>query len=425
MKKKKKRGVFVEKNKKKLMTCQIKFENGRVNHYPNSITSFSYSFLFKMATKLTKAQLNYQSYYWVGTWQDMSKDPKPCLDAKGKRINYIIYQAEQAPTTGKEHFQLYVEFYSRQRLKTLMRAFPHCYWSPRLGTARQAIDYCSKEESRISGPWSFGQPGLDVEEMPLVHTPDQPRKKVSGLQIACDALRKKEMNLAQLMEKNPAVFARHHSGLTKLASRFAKKRTTKPEVVVFYGLPESGKSRTAMETALSLFDESDIYRYSYLDVTGKEWWEGYLCESCVIIEEMNGQKFKFERLLELLDRYSMKIPCKGGSFEFVGQLIILTSNYPPSSWYENVMWTALKRRIDQTFRFVLVENETFASGRCVYEPQLDLNEMRHPDEFEHMLEMVRLNRERGFITPKRQEDQLIPDAHVTVMTNEEEGEEFF
>jgi len=379
--------------------------------------------------QLSHEQLQFMSCFWMGTWQNTDIEPtKEVFEAKKRRISFMIGQLEKAPTTGKLHYQLYIEFADRVRLCTLMRSFPHCYWSPRRGTSAEAIRYCSKEESREGDTFSFGTPKYDIEEKSLVAAPNEPRKKVSALQVACDQIKNQGKTLYDLANEQPHVFVRHHSGLLRLAAMLAPKRDFKPEVIALYGCPESGKSRTALEIAREHFDEQDIYRYSFLDVTGKEWWELYKGERCIIIEEMDGSKFKYERLLEIIDRYDTKVPIKGMSWEFMGRLIIFTSNYPPSTWYPDKMWKALKRRIDRTYKFMLVEDVTMETEILTYEPTLDQAEMHNSDEKEHFREMVAMNQEKGFAKKHRDTDVDIYNKRVRVESEDlasEDDKPFF
>ena len=372
-------------------------------------------------------ELNFQSHYWMGTWQDTSIEPsEKIFENKQKFVKYLIFQLEKAPTTGKPHYQLYVEFITRQRLCTLQKAFGQCYWESRRGTAQDAINYCSKTETRIQEPYIYGTPTLAVQPLPLASNANEPRKKVSALQIVCDKLSKGNYSMQELIKEHPSVFIRNHSGIAKYIAATAPKRTWKPEVIVLYGLPECGKSRTAKELSLQYFEDSEIYKYSLLDTSGKEWWENYTGQPCVIIEEMEGCKLKFERLLELIDRYDVMVPCKGGSYQFLGRLIIFTSNLPPSSWYSAMkLWPALKRRIDRTYKFNLIEYDSLKSGVLVFEPELDEKEMHNSSDTSHFEEVFKMFKDQGYIKKRRTEEVEIDlnDNEIDIVEEKDVAEE--
>lgn len=82
---------------------------------------------------------------------------EPRLD---DRMQFAIFQKEKCPTTGKEHFQGYIEFKEKTSYKLCKEIVEDdkCHIEPRKGTQRQAIDYCSKVETRIGLPKVFGEP---------------------------------------------------------------------------------------------------------------------------------------------------------------------------------------------------------------------------------------------------------------------------
>lgn len=73
------------------------------------------------------------------------------------KCSYFIGQKERAPSTGKIHYQCYVEFENGKSMKTIKKLFgDDCHIEKRRGTQKQAIDYCKKIESRVvdDAPWN-------------------------------------------------------------------------------------------------------------------------------------------------------------------------------------------------------------------------------------------------------------------------------
>lgn len=74
-------------------------------------------------------------------------------------IQYLIYQLEEAPTTGTPHFQGFIQLTNRKRFTHLQRIVsPRMTQTVAKGSAAQNKIYCTKEECRIDGPWEFGTP---------------------------------------------------------------------------------------------------------------------------------------------------------------------------------------------------------------------------------------------------------------------------
>lgn len=72
-------------------------------------------------------------------------------------------QLERAPSSGREHLQAYVVFPVQRTLAALRQACeghaPH--FEAARGTHQECIRYCSKEETRLGGPWFWGETPSD------------------------------------------------------------------------------------------------------------------------------------------------------------------------------------------------------------------------------------------------------------------------
>lgn len=78
---------------------------------------------------------------------------------------YVIFQKEQCPETQREHLQGYIQL-SEGRTLSQFKQFigdprAHCEATRNI---KKSIEYCSKEETRIDGPWEFGtKPAGNIE----------------------------------------------------------------------------------------------------------------------------------------------------------------------------------------------------------------------------------------------------------------------
>lgn len=73
-------------------------------------------------------------------------------------ITRAAVQKEKAPETGREHFQGYVALKSPMRLsgvKTLL-GDDTAHLEPCKGSPLQSWEYCTKEDTRVDGPWTYG-----------------------------------------------------------------------------------------------------------------------------------------------------------------------------------------------------------------------------------------------------------------------------
>lgn len=82
------------------------------------------------------------------------------IDTSDDRISYCVYQKEKCPTTGKEHLQGYIELSDKLSIKQVKEMMKNegLHLERRLGSQKQAIEYCMKKESRIGEPVIKGKP---------------------------------------------------------------------------------------------------------------------------------------------------------------------------------------------------------------------------------------------------------------------------
>ena len=78
---------------------------------------------------------------------------------EAKRIAYGIGQIERCPTTGRLHFQFYIQAHRTQALSWVRKYIAdRAHWEQARGNVQQCIDYCSKDDTRVAGPWTAGMP---------------------------------------------------------------------------------------------------------------------------------------------------------------------------------------------------------------------------------------------------------------------------
>ncbi|ATY70082.1 master replication initiator protein [Cow vetch latent virus] len=78
-------------------------------------------------------------------------------------MKYLVYQREQGES-GNIHFQGYIEMKKRSSIAAMKKLIPGAHFEKRRGTQAEARAYAMKEDSRIEGPWEFGEFILTVED---------------------------------------------------------------------------------------------------------------------------------------------------------------------------------------------------------------------------------------------------------------------
>lgn len=244
-------------------------------------------------------------------------------------VKYCIWQHEEKST---KHTQGYIELHNAQRFTKLQKMFgTKGHFESRKGTREQARDYCRKEDSRIAGPFEFG----DFER--------GGQGTRNDLSDAIGVL-KETRDLRQVAELHPNTFVKYHKGLEafrNITNNQKRDSSTPNEVALHFGPPGTGKSFFAHK----LFETHRTYNKG---PSTKQWWDGYSGESHVIIDEFRGNGISYTSFLAILDRYPHKVEIKGSTMEFMAKHFIITSNWMPHEWYdgEKFKLEAITRRIN-------------------------------------------------------------------------------
>lgn len=252
---------------------------------------------------------------WVFVWNNFTESADWVLDRFASRPNdvrYVVFQHERGEE-GVNHFQGYVSL--RKQMRSMESFLPNAWWSKAEGSPQSNVRYCTKEDTRVEGPWTFG----DVPS---------PGKR-TDLEEACEMVR--SGGLRQVADEMPVVFAKFGKGLRDLDSIINRPDVTdafrERRNVLCYGATRTGKSRWAREQARG----TDYYVH-----TNTAWFDGYLGESVVIMDDYGtGNKLTLDILLKLLDHYDdFRVPVKGAFVRWHPDLVILTSNRHPYYWYD-------------------------------------------------------------------------------------------
>ena len=269
-------------------------------------------------------------------------------------VKYLIYQLEEGEN-GTPHFQGYVCFHTNHRLSALKKLNSRAHWELRMGTHEEAKKYCSKEETRLDGPYEFGvEPTVGGGALKKSKYDEMHELVLSGA------------SAVQIMDTYPSLWYRHRSNILATISFRIPNRDFQTEVIVYWGPTGVGKSRRAIYEAKQEFGDD-----FYLRMKG-DWWDGYEGQKAVIINDFYGW-IQYDEMLRLLDRYPHQVPFKGGYMKFVARKVWITSNEHPQNWYPKVYERfpyeggALQRRLMEP------------NGRVVYMEQIWTEEHFIPD----------------------------------------------
>nr|ACC78688.1 replication protein [Gossypium darwinii symptomless alphasatellite] len=101
-----------------------------------------------------------QSLWWCFTIFFTSASPPDLVPLfENTSVSYACWQEEESPTTRRRHLQGYLQLKTKKSLSAVKSLFgdlnPHLE-KQRARRTDEARDYCMKEETRVSGPFEFG-----------------------------------------------------------------------------------------------------------------------------------------------------------------------------------------------------------------------------------------------------------------------------
>lgn len=245
--------------------------------------------------------------------------PNPIME----NIKYICWQEEVCPTTGRHHWQTYVEFnnsYSLKKCQNLV-GVKNCHIEARKGSPIEARDYCKKSESAVAN--TFEEFGVIPEV----------RKKCQGQRNDIALIKKlvdEGKNYNEIGKEYPNFIIKFSKGIKELIQirdYELNNKFNKPLVFVIWGNAGSGKTKMIYEK----HPPSDCYKLEAVNGDALNF-DNYIGQKVLIIDDFYGW-IKWGQLLNLLDGYPMKLNVKYGHAWKAWDYIYITSNVPWTDWY--------------------------------------------------------------------------------------------
>lgn len=260
-----------------------------------------------------------------------------CIDAK-----YMIFQLEQGEQ-GRLHYQGYCHMPSARTMSSMKRALgARAHLEIRRGTHQQAKEYCSKEETRIAGPWHKGE------------EPEQ--GKSSASRQMCEKIVDLNTPITEIAKEDVYTYARNERMMR--AARSLAQQIKQAELgerlnlktIVFWGPTGTGKSRMVSW----IVKKMGLRAYRSIAPTrqGIRWnMNNYDGESTLIIEDYNHFPENTVDLLNILDIYPYAQYAMYGQVYPVWDTIFITSNFDPTTWGEGAQYEAVQRRLTHVLQF--------------------------------------------------------------------------
>lgn len=239
-------------------------------------------------------------------------DTKPTVEMWGVP-KYLVIGMEVGES-GTPHWQGYVEYDQPKTLAGMKKIHATAHFEKRMGTPKQAADYCKKDGEYI-----------EHGELPA-------QGKRTDLEEACTDILSGEFK----PEDHPAVYVKFHKGIQALISSQIKPRTEKPKVVWLWGETGVGKTREAYGNGESVYFKDNT-----------RWWDGYTGQKTIIIDDIDPKEWGLRDILRLLDRYPYQGQTKGGYVHINSPVIYITCDKGPERFWPGAYLDQVMRRIDE------------------------------------------------------------------------------
>lgn len=257
-------------------------------------------------------------------------------------VDFVACQLERGQN-GTLHIQGYIIFPQRKRLATIRRMsirmgplWAAAHWEPREGTHQQALEYVTKEDTRVAGPYQWG-----VEPM-------QQQGHRTDLDIIHDLLRS-GVPMRQIAEEYFTTWCRNYRAFQEYRNLVNNQpRDFQTNVVVYWGEASgTGKTRSALNLANELCHDNPGWSPYWMPKPNQDsvYFNGYDGQEVVILDEFYGW-IPRDLMQRMCDRYPLLVNTKGGMVNFRPHYIIITSNQNPERWWQRLgLGEPMRRRL--------------------------------------------------------------------------------
>lgn len=270
-------------------------------------------------------------------------------------LTYVLAGEEICPTTGKDHWQMYIHFKNPRGKKGVIELLKPrwCDYADKSFGANW--DYCTKEKRGIKelGKRPIAGSGNALEEIfrEIRERSSPPGAASSSLTRSSERSRSLEASapappgaptplpsagaptsaqahIASMHTTLWCQYGRRIEDYRALIMKTARgKGEEEVEVFCWWGPPGSGKTRTVFDT------EEGIASVTLSGDKECPFVNGYNYEEAVLLDDFEPTMCGLKFMLRFCDRYPLELNVKGGSKPFVAKRIYITSNTDPLGWY--------------------------------------------------------------------------------------------
>lgn len=267
---------------------------------------------------------NQRVRYWVGTWNNPKMTDQEFLAHFQKLydeelLRYCVFQREVGEKSGIEHFQFFLEFINPQYFNKLKEELiPYgAFFKPMISTAKRCQEYCSKVETRLTGPYEVGEFTSEAKRTDLIRARQMIKEGISFDEVA---------------DTFPTQCLQYERSLKSLEIEYKRKTFGEScrniEVVYMYG--PSGVKKTGR-----IYKKHGMSNVFVISNYEKYLFENYNFKNVVVFDEFLSQ-VEITLMNKLIDIYPVDVRGLGKTYPACYDKVYIVSNLPLKKQYANL-----------------------------------------------------------------------------------------
>lgn len=280
---------------------------------------------------------------WVGTWNNPKMSDEEFVEflenlERLNHLQYAIFQREKGEETGTIHFQFYIDFKNAKKFSWVKKNLPYgCHFKPMRTTATLCKNYCSKEETRVSGPYEVGEFKEERQRTDYM-------KARELLMEGC--------SLEEVEDLYPTTYAQYRNVFKEIYVQQKNKEFGSKcrNIEVYYIYGDGGVGKTS-----GVYKKHGFKNVFFVHRYEKYLFEGYNYQDVVCFDEYDSQ-IKITEFNQLLDVYPNTLRGLGKEYQACYTKVYILSNLPLNKQYNDLpeekkkQVSAFLRRVNFVYR---------------------------------------------------------------------------
>lgn len=265
---------------------------------------------------------------WFFTCHDTDWSPK---EIPTEKVKYAVWQLERGEKTQKDHLQGYIEFHAQMTMTAMKKIHSTANWQERKGTQQQVIDYCTKEETRVDGPWTIGELKKQGQRTDLEQVAEALNDGATPREIIADY---------------GAVALKYQNNINRIYQILSLDREyNHHECRGIWIYAPSGNGKTTYARS--------AYPGAYKKSAYNKWFDGYTDQQYIIMDDFDFRSAKNDDIAYILKEcaheFSFAAEVKGGTVQLRHTAFVVTAQFDIDTYYfsEPSLCDAIKRRFKQ------------------------------------------------------------------------------